>query len=241
MLNSFWKEPGHHTVRGWWWVRAISEEITSKCAKFYRIWPAYQLEQDECTFCTTHSHKKCKTIRSKRQVDAPNLRQTLGLVMCTVLPEEIEKFLTTTFSRHELALHSALSRKKCYRTWGLLMVPRTVPQLSPQSFIYGSPAQILATLRRMTTLIDLSISWLPRFCRTTSLALEIWTMMTTKWDTSMCQASTTRGPWPRTCWTLGTCQSPHPALTPPEYCTSTQLGQQGKVLDPTYRPRPDIT
>jgi len=91
MPSSFWKEPGLHPVRGWLWVKALSEEITRKCAKCNRIWPAYQLEQDGCTFCTTHSYQKCKTIHARRLVDSPSLKQTFVLFMRTALPEEVGK------------------------------------------------------------------------------------------------------------------------------------------------------
>ena len=36
---SFWEGASHQTNRGGWWVRALSEELTSKCGKCKRIWP----------------------------------------------------------------------------------------------------------------------------------------------------------------------------------------------------------
>jgi len=40
---SFWEGASHQTDRGGWWVRAFSEEPTSKCGrlKCRRIWPAH--------------------------------------------------------------------------------------------------------------------------------------------------------------------------------------------------------
>jgi len=91
MPCSFWTESQHHTCRGGWWVRAMSEELTAKCTQCRRIWPARQLETDGCTLCDITPPKKGKPIRPKRKLHKPNLKQTLGLVMCTALPEEIER------------------------------------------------------------------------------------------------------------------------------------------------------
>jgi len=71
-------------------VRALSEELTSKCGKCKRIWPAHQLAKDGCTNCKASTRqrqdppKKIKGAKTKFQ-------QTLGLVMRSALPEEIEK------------------------------------------------------------------------------------------------------------------------------------------------------
>jgi len=49
--RSFWEGASYQTDRGGWWVRAFSEELTSKCGKCKRIWPAHQLAKDGCTSC----------------------------------------------------------------------------------------------------------------------------------------------------------------------------------------------
>jgi len=93
MPTSFWEAAGHHTERGGWWVRAFSEELTKKCTGCRRIGPAGQLEREGCTDCKTTPNKqrRKKEIRAKRKTDRPKIKQTLGLVMRTALPEEIEK------------------------------------------------------------------------------------------------------------------------------------------------------
>ena len=93
MPISFWEEAGHHTDRGGWWVRACSEELTKKCTRCRRIWPAGQLEREGCTDCkeTSHKHKQKKEILAKCKTGRPKIKQTLGLVMRIALPEEIEK------------------------------------------------------------------------------------------------------------------------------------------------------
>ena len=36
----FWEGASHQTDRGGWWVRDLSEELTSKCIKCKRTWPS---------------------------------------------------------------------------------------------------------------------------------------------------------------------------------------------------------
>ena len=70
---SFWEGACHQTSRGGWWVRALSEELTSKCGKCKRIWPAHQLAKDGCTNCKAStsqrqaSPKKTKGAKAKLQ------------------------------------------------------------------------------------------------------------------------------------------------------------------------------
>ena len=68
----------------------MSEELTVKCIKCSRVWTARQLETDGGN-CDTSPNKKGKTIRAKRKTKKPNPKQTLGPVMHTALPEEIDK------------------------------------------------------------------------------------------------------------------------------------------------------
>ena len=65
---SFWEEAGHQTDRGGWWVRALSEELTSKCGKCKRIWPALQLAKEGCT--------DCKVERLRRQTSPKKKKDT---------------------------------------------------------------------------------------------------------------------------------------------------------------------
>jgi len=71
-----------------WWVRALSEELTLKCGKCKRTWPALQLAKEGCTDCKVNPHRK--QISPKKKGNRPKLRQTLGIVMRLALPEEIE-------------------------------------------------------------------------------------------------------------------------------------------------------
>ena len=57
---SFWEGACHQTSQGGWWVRALSEELTSKCGKCKRIWPAHQLAKDGCTNCKASRRDKSK-------------------------------------------------------------------------------------------------------------------------------------------------------------------------------------
>jgi len=67
-----------------------NEEFTKKCVKCNTIWPAHQLDQGGCISCKVNPHKKSNPIQPKRKVDKPKLKQTLGLVMHTALPKEIQ-------------------------------------------------------------------------------------------------------------------------------------------------------
>jgi len=87
---SFWEGAGHQTDRGGWWVRALSEELTSKCGKCKRIWPALLLAKEGCTDCKVDRLWR-QTSPKKKTGAKPKLQQTLGLVMWWALPEEIEK------------------------------------------------------------------------------------------------------------------------------------------------------
>jgi len=71
-------------------VRALSEEFTSKCGKCKRIWPAHQLAQDGCTDCKSSTLQRQASSKKKKGANT-KLQQTLGLVMHSALPEEIEK------------------------------------------------------------------------------------------------------------------------------------------------------
>ena len=116
---SFWEGASHQTDRGGWWVRALSEELTSKCGKCKRIWPAHQLAKDRYTSCKASTRQRQASPKKKkggqnqasadtgpRDTVGPSkgrprprrkkgaktkLQQTLGLVMRSALPEEIEK------------------------------------------------------------------------------------------------------------------------------------------------------
>jgi len=87
---SFWEGACHLTGRRGWWVRALSEELTSKCGKCKRIWPAHQLAKDGCTNCRA-STRQGQTSSKKTKGAKAIFQQTLGLVMRSALPEEIEK------------------------------------------------------------------------------------------------------------------------------------------------------
>jgi len=82
---SFWEGACNQTSRGGWWVRALSEELTSKCGKCKRISTAYQLAKDGCTSCKASaqqrqaSPKKIKGAKTK-------LQQTLGHQWCHFIP-----------------------------------------------------------------------------------------------------------------------------------------------------------
>jgi len=88
--HSFWEGASHQTSRGGWWVRALSEELTSKCSKCKQIWPAHQLAKDRCTSCKTSTRQRQASPKKKKGAKT-KLQQTLGLVMRSALPEEIEK------------------------------------------------------------------------------------------------------------------------------------------------------
>ena len=71
-------------------MRALSEELTSKCGKCKRIWPAHQLAKDGCTNCKASTSPRQASPKKTKGAKA-KLQQTLGLVMRSALPEEIEK------------------------------------------------------------------------------------------------------------------------------------------------------
>jgi len=77
---SFWEGVRHQTDRGGWWVRALSEELISKCGQCKRIWPALQLAKEGCTDCKMYTLQR--QISPKRKKGAKTkIHQTLGLVM----------------------------------------------------------------------------------------------------------------------------------------------------------------
>jgi len=84
-------------------VRGLSEELTSKCGKCKRIWPAHQLAKDGCTGCKASTLQRQASPKKKKGAKI-NLQQTLGLVMQSALPEEIEKIC-----HHNLISHSTLT------------------------------------------------------------------------------------------------------------------------------------
>jgi len=71
-------------------VRALPEELTSKCGKCKRIWPAHQLAKDGCTSCKASTRQRQASPKKIKGAKA-KLQQTLGLMMRSALPEEIEK------------------------------------------------------------------------------------------------------------------------------------------------------
>jgi len=71
-------------------VRALSEELTSKCGKCKRIWPAHQLAKDGYTSCKASTRQRQASPKKTKGAKA-KFQQTLDLVMRSALPEEIEK------------------------------------------------------------------------------------------------------------------------------------------------------
>jgi len=55
-LLHYWEAASHLADRGGWWVRALSEELTSMCVKCRQIWPAHQLAKEGCTDCKANPH-----------------------------------------------------------------------------------------------------------------------------------------------------------------------------------------
>jgi len=63
---SFWEGACQQTSRGGWWVRALSEKLTSRCGKCKRIWPAHQLAKDGCTNCKASTrHRQTSPKKTK--------------------------------------------------------------------------------------------------------------------------------------------------------------------------------
>ena len=87
---SFWEGASHQTHRGGWWVQALSEELTSKCGKCKQIWSAQQLAKEGCTDCKVNTLRRQISPRKEKGAKT-KLQQTLGFVMRSTLPEEIEK------------------------------------------------------------------------------------------------------------------------------------------------------
>ena len=88
MPLSFWEGAGHKMERGGWWVRAFAEELTAKCTKCRCTLPAKQMAKEGCTDCTLHLHRE--RVLSKKMTSL-KCQKTLGIVMQSALPEEIEK------------------------------------------------------------------------------------------------------------------------------------------------------
>lgn len=209
MPNSFWTVPGHHIARGGWWVRALKEGLTKKCLKCNRIWAAHHLELNGCIHCATSPFKKCKTIRAKQQTKSPNLKQTLGLVMRTVLPEEIEKM-----SKHDLISDTNLTLPhiQCCLEEILqdLGTTKATPHGAPSIYLWltspelGYPLQDDNYDRPLNPMIGPFLrAYLsePRDIEDDDDEMGFMT-----------RANTIRGPWLGTCWTHWTCLSPY--LTP---------------------------
>ena len=93
----------HQTDQGGWWVRAPSEELTSKCGKCKRTWPALQLAKEGCTDCKANPHRRQISPKKKKGAK-PKLQQTLGIVMRSALPEEIEKIFHHNLSDFTVTL-----------------------------------------------------------------------------------------------------------------------------------------
>jgi len=100
----FWDGAIHQMDRGGWWVRALSEELTPKCGKCKRIWPALQLAKEGCTDSKANPHRR-QISSKKKKVAKPKLKQTLGIVMRSALPEETGKIF-----HHNLFPDSQLQR-----------------------------------------------------------------------------------------------------------------------------------
>ena len=106
---SFWEGASHQTDRGGWWVRDLSEELTSKCIKCKRTWPALQLAREGCTNCKVKPHRKQTS--PKKKGARPKLQQMLGIVMRSAFLEEIEKI----FHRNLISDSTlTLSHIQCY-------------------------------------------------------------------------------------------------------------------------------
>jgi len=76
--RSFWEGASYQSDREGWWVRALSEELTSKCGKCKRIWPAHQLAKDRCTSCKANTLQRQASPKKKKGAKT-KLQQTLGL------------------------------------------------------------------------------------------------------------------------------------------------------------------
>jgi len=98
---SFWEGVSHQTNRGGWWVRALSEELTSKCGKCKRTWPALQLAKEGCTDFKAISHRRQISPKKKKGAK-PKLQYTLGIV---TLSAEEQKEIKNIPSQSHLELH----------------------------------------------------------------------------------------------------------------------------------------
>jgi len=63
---SFWEGASHQKDQGGWWVQALPEELTSKCGKCKRIWPAHQLARDGCTGCKASTLQRQASPKKKK-------------------------------------------------------------------------------------------------------------------------------------------------------------------------------
>ena len=118
-------------------MRALFEELTSKCSKCKRILPAHQLAKDGCTSCKAStrqrqaSSKKIKRAKTK-------LQQTLGLVMQSALPEEIEKIC-----HHNLISDSTLTLPHIQRCLEDMMQEMDISAANaPTSEVTSSPTSV---------------------------------------------------------------------------------------------------
>jgi len=87
---SFWEGASHQTDQRGCRVRTLSKELTSKCGKCKRIWPVHQLAKDGCNSCKASTRQRQASPKKKKGAKT-KLQQTLGLMMRSALPEEIEK------------------------------------------------------------------------------------------------------------------------------------------------------
>ena len=70
----FWEGASHQTDKGGWWVRALSEELASKCVKCKRTWPILQVDKEDCINCKVGKHTGNRSRQRKRRLDPSSNR-----------------------------------------------------------------------------------------------------------------------------------------------------------------------
>jgi len=179
----FWEGACHQTSRGGWWVRALSEELTSKCGKCKRIWPAHQLAKDGCTNCKASTRQR-QALPKKTKGAKANFQQTLGLVMRSALPEEIEKN-----HHHNLISDSTLTLPHIQLCLENMMQDMDISAAdTPTSGVTSSPIRLWFTAPELGhPLIDDNHDrplhpLVGPVLREYYPDTRIWTTMTTRWD-----------------------------------------------------------